>query len=50
MELYRILRMESFFVVRAKSNLQYKCVKWKRRLKELYGLTDEEIKIVEGKD
>lgn len=26
-ELFRIQRMESFFVVRAKTNLQYKCVK-----------------------
>ena len=31
-ELFRIQRMESFFVVRAKTNLQYKCVKWKRRM------------------
>ena len=28
-ELYRIHRAESFFVVRAKTNLQYRCVKWK---------------------
>ena len=41
-ELYRIQRMESFFVVRAKSNLQYKCVKWKRRLPKNI-LTDAEI-------
>lgn len=26
-ELYRIRRMESFFVIRAKTNLQYRCVK-----------------------
>ena len=31
-ELSRINRLESFFVVRAKQNLQYKSVKWKRRL------------------
>ena len=31
-ELYRIHRHESFFVVRAKKNLQYKCIKWKRRM------------------
>jgi len=31
-ELYRIQRMESFFVVRAKTNLQYRCVRWKRRM------------------
>lgn len=43
-ELYRILRMESFFVVRAKSNLQYKCVKWKRRLPKNI-LTDAEIEL-----
>lgn len=43
-ELYRILRMESFFVVRAKANLQYKCVKWKRHLpKDI--LTDAEIEL-----
>ena len=41
-ELYRIQRMESFFVVRAKSNLQYRCVKWKRRLPKNI-LTDAEI-------
>lgn len=32
--LYRITCTESFFVVRAKKNLQYKAVKWKRRLTE----------------
>ena len=32
--LYRITCTESFFVVRAKKNLQYKAVKWKRRLPE----------------
>lgn len=30
--LYRIECMESFFVVRAKRNLQYKAVRWRRRL------------------
>ena len=30
--LYRIHQIETFFVVRAKKNLQYKAVKWKRRL------------------
>ena len=44
-ELYRIQRMESFFVVRAKSNLQYRCVKWKRRLPKNI-LTDAEIELV----
>lgn len=43
-ELYRIQRMESFFVVRAKSNLQFKCVKWKRRLPKNI-LTDAEIEL-----
>ncbi|MCI6862315.1 MAG: IS4 family transposase [Prevotella sp.] len=43
-ELCRILRMESFFVVRAKSNLQYKCVRWKRRLPKNI-LTDAEIEL-----
>ena len=43
-ELYRIQRMASFFVVRAKSNLQYKCVKWKRRLPKNI-LTDAEIEL-----
>lgn len=51
-KLYRILRMESFFVVRAKANLQYKCVKWKRHLpKDI--LTDAEIELTiykNGKD
>ena len=41
-ELYRIQRMESFFVVRAKSNLQYRCVRWKRRMPKNI-LTDAEI-------
>ena len=31
-ELYRIHLHESFFIVRAKKNLQYRCVKWRRRL------------------
>ena len=43
-ELYRIQRMESFFVVRAKTNLQYRCVKWKRRLPKNI-LTDAEIEL-----
>ena len=30
--LYKIHRIEAFFVVRAKNNLQYKTIKWKRRL------------------
>ena len=43
-ELYRIQRMESFFVVRAKSNLQYRCVRWKRRMPKNI-LTDAEIEL-----
>ena len=43
-ELYRIQQMESFFVVRAKSNLQYKCVRWKRRLPKNI-LSDAEIEL-----
>ena len=43
-ELYRIHCTGSFFVVRAKSNLQYKCIKWKRRLPDGI-LTDAEIEL-----
>ena len=43
-ELYRIQRMESFFVVRARANLQYRCVKWKRRMPKNI-LTDAEIEL-----
>ncbi|MBB3186736.1 hypothetical protein FHX64_000899 [Microbacter margulisiae] len=32
--LYKIHQIEAFFVVRAKKNLQYKSLKWKRRLPE----------------
>ncbi|MDO4556208.1 MAG: IS4 family transposase [Lachnospiraceae bacterium] len=32
--LYKIHQIEAFYVVRAKKNLQYKTVKWKRRLPE----------------
>ena len=51
-ELYRIQRMESFFVVRAKTYLQYRCVKWKRRMPKNI-LTDAEIELTvykSGKD
>ena len=44
-ELYRIQRLESFFVVRAKINLQYKCVRWKRRMPKNI-LTDAEIELM----
>ena len=43
-ELYRIQRMESFFVVRAKTNLQYRCVTWKRRMPKNI-LKDAEIEL-----
>lgn len=43
-ELYRIHHAESFFVVRAKSNLRYKCVKWMHRLPKGI-LTDAEIEL-----
>ena len=45
-ELFRINRLESFFVVRAKQNLKFKCVKWKRRMPENV-LGDAEIEFVE---
>ncbi len=41
-ELYRIHRHESFFVVRAKKNLLYKCIKWKRRMPKNV-MSDSEI-------
>lgn len=41
-ELYKIYLHESFFVVRAKNNLQYKCMRWRRRLPKNI-LTDSEI-------
>lgn len=43
-ELFRIQRMESCFVVRAKTNLQHKCVKWKRRMPKNI-LSDAEIEL-----
>ncbi len=43
-ELYRIHHAKSFFVVRAKANLQYKCINWKRRLPKGI-LTDAEIEL-----
>lgn len=45
-ELYKIQCIESFFVVRAKRNLQFKCIKWKRRLPNNV-LTDAEIELTE---
>ncbi len=43
-ELYRIQRMGSFFVVRANTNLQYKCVMWIRWMAKNI-LTDAEIEL-----
>lgn len=34
--LYKTHQIEAFFVIRAKKNLQYKSVKWKRRLPKIY--------------
>ena len=45
-QLYRIHLMESYFVVRAKKNLQYKSLKWKRRLPKNVP-TDAEIELTE---
>lgn len=41
-KLFHIHKVESFFVVRAKKNQQFKCLKWKRRLPKNV-LTDAEI-------
>ena len=45
-ELFKIHQHESFFVVRAKKNLQYKCCKWRRRLPKNI-LTDAVIEFTE---
>jgi hypothetical protein len=45
-KLFHIHKVESFFVVRAKKNLQYKCCRWKRRLPKNV-LTDAEIILTE---
>ena len=44
--LNKIRLNESYFVVRAKKNLQYKCVKWKRRLPKNV-LTDSVIELTD---
>lgn len=43
-ELYRIHLMSSFYVVRAKTNLKYRMVKWKRRMPKNI-LKDAEVKL-----
>ena len=40
----QINQLESYFVVRAMRNLQYRCVNWRKRLPESV-LTDAEIKL-----
>ena len=45
-ELYHIHQHESFFIVRAKKNLQYKCIKWRRRMPRNV-LTDSEIMLTD---
>ena len=45
-ELFKINKKDSFFVMRAKKNLQYKCLKWRRRLPKNV-LTDAEIVLAE---
>ena len=43
-ELYRIHLMSSYYVVRAKTNIKYKVVKWKRRMQILsISLTDKTL-------
>lgn len=43
-QLYRIEEIGSYFVIRAKKNLQYKVLKWKRRMPENV-LSDAEIEL-----
>ena len=45
-ELYHIHQHESFFIVRAKKNLQYKCIKWRRRMPRNV-LTDSDIMLTD---
>ena len=42
--LYKIKTLDSFFVIRSKKNLQYKCIKWKRRPPKNI-LSDAEIEL-----
>lgn len=42
--LYKIKTLDSFFLIRSKKNLQYKCIKWKRRLPKNI-LSDAEIEL-----
>lgn len=45
-ELHKIHLHESFFVVRAKKNLQFKCIRWRRRLPKNV-LTDSVIELTD---
>lgn len=45
-ELYKIHLHESFFAVRAKKNLQFKCIRWRRRLPKNV-LTDSVIELTD---
>ena len=45
-ELYRIHLHESYFIVRAKKNLQYRCIRWRRRLPKNV-LTDSVIQLTD---
>lgn len=45
-ELYKIHLHESFFVVRTKKNLQFKCIRWRRRLPKNV-LTDSVIELTD---
>lgn len=45
-ELYKIHLHEPFFVVRAKKNLQFKCIRWRRRLPKNV-LTDSVIELTD---
>ena len=45
-DLYKIHKAGSYFIVRAKKNLQYRCLKWRRRLPKNV-LTDAEIILAE---
>ncbi len=45
-ELYCIHLHESFFIVRAKKNLQYRCIRWRRRLPKNV-LTDSVIQLTD---
>ena len=45
-ELYKICLTDSYYIVRAKTNLKYKVVKWKRRIPK-HIFTDAEVRQTE---